>query len=569
MKNALNIYEDSDAMDLMSSKVAWSGQPIVVTHRPWDWYPNPQVEACFQDLAGAEKHLNRTSLRRNQELKVFDWGDRGRYPPEALLFRPKAGLLGHRLTALARRNQLDDASVRLRAQFPRPGLWLGVWGETKEATRKVLEATLKDLLVSHRGQQQVHSLEKDLAEWKHQFVGGNHRKFEALLIEGETGTGKTVTAQYYHNLACPGHPESLYEVNSSGLDARFLQSDLFGSLEGSFTGSTHTNAGKILEAFFAPGGGSLFLDELGELDLGLQAQLLKYLDSGQIEPLGWSGPTLRFPVRLIAATNRNIPQMVREGKFRQDLYERFHHRVELPTIRQDTEAITLFVARKLESKGKRIESQAMNRLFKATWAGNLRDLSRTLDQAVRASGTEPVVTDDDLGDLTPGPLETTDVAVLIVKKEEKFLLLWDGGYRQYFLVAGRIDPEKGDLCPWDALERALRTKMQWNPVFTPVADARGRSQLIITDIHHSLRANRLKHYRYHAFGITLSPDDQGLGDSFQRGMVRWATRAEIRQGAFLVKDEKDLPIVNRIEPSAWRVLSQWHSVVNQSTPDEF
>jgi transcriptional regulator with GAF, ATPase, and Fis domain len=206
----------------------------------------------------------------------------------------------------------------------------------------------------------------------------------SVLILGESGTGKELFARSIHNLS-PRKAKLLVKVNCAALPANLIESELFGHERGAFTGAVDKRIGKFELAH----GGSIFLDEIGEMPLELQAKLLRVLQEKEIERLGGKGP-IKTDVRIIAATNRNLEKEVAEGRFRLDLYYRLSvFPIILPALRERTEDITLlanFFARKFCKKMNKpfhgIKDKAMQELLQYDWPGNIRELENVIEQAV-------------------------------------------------------------------------------------------------------------------------------------------------------------------------------------------
>ena len=212
-----------------------------------------------------------------------------------------------------------------------------------------------------------------------------------VLITGETGTGKEVVARAIHSLS-RRKDRVMVKVDCSSLPSSLIESELFGREKGAFTGALTKQIGR----FELANGSTLFLDEIGELPLELQAKLLRVLQDGQFERLG--GPkTIQVDVRTIAATNRDLAEKVQNGSFRQDLYFRLNvFPIHLPPLRKRVDDIPLLTwafVREFEKKmGKRIESipkKTMEALQQYPWPGNVRELRNIVERAlIVASGSQ-------------------------------------------------------------------------------------------------------------------------------------------------------------------------------------
>jgi PAS domain S-box-containing protein len=206
----------------------------------------------------------------------------------------------------------------------------------------------------------------------------------SVLILGETGTGKELIARAIHN-ASNRRDKPLVKVNCAALPATLIESELFGHERGSFTGATAKRAGR----FQLADGGTIFLDEVGELPLELQAKLLRVLQEGEFEPVG-SSKTSKVDVRVIAATNRDLEKLVTEGQFREDLYYRLSvFPVTVPPLRERREDIELlanaFLGRSLQKLGLAMEpltKDAIARLNAYDWPGNVRELQNVIERSV-------------------------------------------------------------------------------------------------------------------------------------------------------------------------------------------
>jgi formate hydrogenlyase transcriptional activator len=205
-----------------------------------------------------------------------------------------------------------------------------------------------------------------------------------VLICGETGTGKEVIAQAIHELS-PRRKRNLVKVNCAAIPAGLLESELFGHERGAFTGALMQKKGR----FELADGGTLFLDEIGDIPLELQAKLLRVLQEQEFERLG-STHTIRVNVRIIAATHRDLPAMIREGKFREDLFYRLNvFPVAIPALRERREDIPLMVnyfvsklSRQMGRQIKTIPARTMESLTNHPWRGNVRELANFLERAV-------------------------------------------------------------------------------------------------------------------------------------------------------------------------------------------
>jgi DNA-binding NtrC family response regulator len=205
-----------------------------------------------------------------------------------------------------------------------------------------------------------------------------------VLIMGETGTGKEMVARaiHYHSAQ---REMPLIKVNCAAIPETLLESELFGHVRGAYTGATTSKRGK----FALADGGTIFLDEIGTMSAALQSKLLRVLQEREFEPLG-SERTQRVEVRVIAATNRDLHQMVSDGRFQEDLFYRLNViPVHIPPLRERREDIPVlvehFIAKHAPRVGKRIDGIApgvMEALQASDWPGNVRELENTIERAV-------------------------------------------------------------------------------------------------------------------------------------------------------------------------------------------
>ena len=221
-----------------------------------------------------------------------------------------------------------------------------------------------------------------------------------VVIEGETGTGKEVVAQSIHNLS-PRAKGPLIIFDCGAVPPNLIESELFGHEKGSFTGAVMTRQG----LFELADGGSLFLDELGELPIDLQPKLLRALEQREVRRVG-SSKSIKVDVRIIAATNRNLETEVREGRFRQDLFYRLSVvRLHLPALRERPDDIPLLVGHFLksqkynrgsngETRVKAVSPAGLSCLSAYEWPGNVRELVNVVERAVSFSDSEVIQPDD-------------------------------------------------------------------------------------------------------------------------------------------------------------------------------
>jgi PAS domain S-box-containing protein len=224
----------------------------------------------------------------------------------------------------------------------------------------------------------------------------------SVLITGETGTGKELVARAIHERS-PRRERLLVKVNCAAISSGLVESELFGHEKGAFTGALARRKGRFELAH----GGTLFLDEVGELPLDLQAKLLRVLQEREFERVGGS-ETVRVDVRVLAATNRNLADMVAQGRFREDLYYRLNvFPVALPPLRARPRDVAVlahaFLRRFARAAGKRLEGyspEALRRLESYRWPGNVRELQNVVERAVILAGG-PLVGVEALPDLGP------------------------------------------------------------------------------------------------------------------------------------------------------------------------
>ena len=274
----------------------------------------------------------------------------------------------------------------------------------------------------------------------------------SVLVTGESGTGKEVVARAIHNYS-ERALKPFIPFNCTAVPREMLESQLFGHRRGAFTGAERDNPGVIRAAR----DGTLFLDEIGEMGLDLQPKLLRFLESGEICPLGESTP-FRVNVRIVAATNSNLEALVREGRFREDLFYRLNViRLSIRPLRERRDEIPglirHFIARAAEEFSKsqlRAADETIERLLLYSWPGNVRQLQNEIRRMVAFSEPNAVLTVSDISDdilsVTPAPvpISTSRGLEITVPLTEKLLPTLNRVEREMIKVAlrdnlGRID----------------------------------------------------------------------------------------------------------------------------------
>jgi DNA-binding NtrC family response regulator len=252
-----------------------------------------------------------------------------------------------------------------------------------------------------------------------------------VLLLGENGTGKELAARAIHSGSARSK-KPLVIVNCAAIPETLFESELFGHVRGAFTGATEAHRGKFQQA----DGGTLFLDEIGETPPRLQPKLLRALESGDVETIGGRGPE-HVDVRLIAATNRDLPAEVAAGRFRPDLYYRIAVvPVRLPSLRERADDVPMLAAHFLDAacrrnrvKPKRLDSEAIARLTRHAWPGNIRELRNAMERvSILVPGD--VVEASHLAFLDPGTPaaaqtpggETGDLASMMERHERAVVL---------------------------------------------------------------------------------------------------------------------------------------------------
>ncbi len=217
-----------------------------------------------------------------------------------------------------------------------------------------------------------------------------------VLITGESGVGKELVARAIHNNS-PRKNNPMICVNCSALSKSLLESELFGYEKGAFTDADSMHKGKFEQA----NGGTIFLDEIGEIDLSTQVKLLRVLQERKIERIG-SEQSIDIDIRIVAATNKNLESEVKEGRFREDLFYRLNViRIQVPSLRDRKDDIPLLVRNFLNrynkengTKIKGFDSRARNAILKYSWPGNIRELENCIESACVLCSKEEITFDD-------------------------------------------------------------------------------------------------------------------------------------------------------------------------------
>ena len=350
---------------------------------------DPEAQPAFTNLA--------TELARSGEGRRSAWlregflarrGDGSIFPSEASLSCSHAS--GAVFYTVVLRNVEDRirAAARIRA----------LTGETEQ-----LRAEVEALRGSPRIIGESPAIRKVL-----QAIDRVAPSDATVLLMGETGTGKEVIARAVHS-ASSRHDKPLVRVNCGAVPANLIESEFFGHEKGAFTGATARREGRFALAH----GGTIFLDEIGELPLELQPKLLRVLQEGEFEPVG-SSQTKRVDVRVVAATNRDLEEEVRAGRFREDLYYRLNvFPIQIPPLRDRARDVTLlaesFCQRLADDMGvsfERLSERHRDLLNSYHWPGNVRELQNVLERAFLT--TPPGGSLDIAGampiDATPGPV---------------------------------------------------------------------------------------------------------------------------------------------------------------------
>ncbi len=276
-----------------------------------------------------------------------------------------------------------------------------------------------------------------------------------ILIAGESGTGKELVARAVHE-ASARRDGPFVKVNCAAIPEELIESELFGAVKGAYTGATASREGKFLQA----DGGTIFLDEVGDMSLKAQAKVLRALQEGEIERVGGT-ETIRVDLRVLAATNKDLPTEVAAGRFREDLYFRLNVvPIAVPPLRERREDIHLLaehlLARYLDANGlaqRSFAPEAIQQLEQLTWPGNIRELGNAVERLAILGGSEVIGLEDlqrcGVGDDLPG---RAAVAFSATSEDEPMPLTTAAVRRLGGLVAARQKFEQ--VCIATALDES-------------------------------------------------------------------------------------------------------------------
>ena len=394
---------------------------------------------------------------------------------------------------------------------------------------------------------------------------------EAVLVLGETGTGKSIAAWELHRLRArrlgiEAEDLPFRHVNCSGLGTMDSM-ELFGAMKGAYTDSSVTNPGAVFSAY----GGTVFLDEFGNLSPRGQENLLVFLEDGSMKPMGWWGASMRVPTMLVAATNERLTDRIAAGEFREDLYRRFRDRiVTLPPLREiKNEELHYFVDDLVQRENRAAEGQeiteltqaAFDRLLSHDYPGNVRELEGVMAKAVRKAREarrRRIVRSD--VEFEASTLPSADAVVAVIRDREKRVLLrWSSGWEMWFFPARRV----GDNWIGECLESALkelqvsqedveRAEIMQSEK-TLEAARRGVSSCRL--IQYSRRDRKTKHYHFYLYEVVLKAESlaelQRRLDG--RGDCVWVEEETLRGGEMGDVSGTVQLLLRQFSPSAAKV----------------
>lgn len=347
----------------ITGKVAETGRPMAVA--------NLGQEALFLDRTGARRHLNRAELSFLCVPIMYDGRVVGVLSADKVAQQVES--LDKELAMLSSVAELMAKAVHIRALE-----------EENKRLRKIVgseRAPSMEIIGHSKAMQEVFGLVAQVADSN-----------TTVLITGETGTGKELIARAIHKNS-PRHGGPLVQVNCAAIPDTLIESELFGHEKGAFTGALHTRRGRFEEA----NGGTIFMDEVGELSAAAQVKLLRVLQEKRFQPLG-SSRVINVNVRIIAATNRNLEQDILAERFRADLFYRLNvFPIYLPPLRERGSDVILladhFLLKYNKEMGKnvkRISTAAIEVFLSHKWPGNVRELENCMERAVLMTKTDVV-----------------------------------------------------------------------------------------------------------------------------------------------------------------------------------
>lgn len=292
-----------------------------------------------------------------------------------------------------------------------------MWPREMEYVKELTGLLAEEMVTFHeeitKREHQIHELSSQVGEkYRYHSMIGKSKKMQAIyallekisnsessvMIQGENGTGKELVAKAIHFYS-PRKDKMFLAVNCSAFNDNLLDSELFGHMKGSFTGAVKDKKG----LFETANGGTLFLDEIGDTSLSMQVKLLRVLQEGTYLPVGATAPK-KVDVRIVAATNKNLKEMMAKGEFREDLYYRINViNINLPALRERHEDIPLlmdyFLKKRCDESGKALKTYAkkcMEKLLDYPWPGNVRELENEVERLVVLSADEKMIGPENL-----------------------------------------------------------------------------------------------------------------------------------------------------------------------------
>jgi transcriptional regulator with GAF, ATPase, and Fis domain len=330
------------------------------------------LDRCLPDLDADELTAMIKAQFPGVDIMMLD-SDTGRATATAPLRTPSAVYLLQTLAAGTDLSLSQNASVR-RDGYRSP---TSQGSAAREKTTNPAQA-LPGMVGDSEAARQVYRFTRLVAE----------RETTVLLL-GDSGTGKELVAQAVHKLS-PRATRPFVVINCAAIPETLLESELFGYTRGAFTGAAQSRVGRI----HAAQGGTLFLDEIGDLPLDLQAKLLRFLESGEVQRLG-SSDVFRVDVRVVAATNAELQRKVANGEFRKDLFYRLSvFPIVLPALRtrqEDIVPLAEYFLEMMQSKPMRLSTEAMAVLQAYDWPGNVRELKHVIERATILAGADEVI----------------------------------------------------------------------------------------------------------------------------------------------------------------------------------